>query len=39
MNQQPGPVKENRARRDGFAALAAFLLAAALIVMVINHFV
>jgi hypothetical protein len=39
MNQQPEPVKENKARRDGFAALAAFVLAGALIAMVINHFI
>jgi hypothetical protein len=39
MNQQPEPPEDNRARRDGLAALAAVLLAAALIAMVINHFV
>jgi hypothetical protein len=39
MKQQPEPAEENRAGRDGLAALAAVLLAAALIAMVINHFV
>ncbi len=39
MNQQPQPAAKNRAKRDGFAALAVVILAAALIAMVINHFV
>ena len=39
MNQQPEPVKDNKAMRDGLAALAAFLVAGALIAMVINHFI
>jgi len=39
MNEQPEPGENNRAMRDGFAALAALLLAAGLIAMVINHFV
>ena len=40
MNQQTEPGKEkNNARRDGLAAVAAFLLAAGLITMVITHFV
>lgn len=39
MNQQPEPEAKNRATRDGFAALAVVALAAALIAMVINHFV
>ena len=39
MNQQPDPAARNRAKRDGFAALAVVILAAALIAMVINHFV
>lgn len=38
MNQQHEPIKENKVMRDGFAALAAFLIAGALIAMVINHF-
>jgi hypothetical protein len=39
MNEQPEPAEENRAMRDGLAAVAALLLAAVLITMVINHFV
>jgi len=40
MNQPPPePAHRNNARRDGFAALAAFALAAGLIFMVIHHFV
>ena len=39
MNQQPEPATKNRTKRDGFAALAIVILAAALIAMVINHFV
>lgn len=40
MSQPTEPVNENNnARRDGLAALAAFVIAAALITMVITHFV
>ena len=40
MSQPTEPVNENNnARRDGLAALAAFAIAAALITMVITHFV
>jgi hypothetical protein len=39
MNEQPDPAVKNRAKRDGFAALAVVILAAGLIAMVINHFV
>jgi hypothetical protein len=39
MNEEPEPGEPNRARTDGFAALAAVLLAAVLITMVIKHFV
>ncbi|MEO6494125.1 MAG: hypothetical protein ABIP99_14950 [Ilumatobacteraceae bacterium] len=35
----PEPVENNRASRDGLAAVAALLLAAGLIAMVITHFV
>ncbi len=39
MDQQPHSGEQDRASRDGLAALAAVILAAALIVMAINHFV
>ena len=39
MDEQPEAGGPNKARTDGFAALAAVLLAAVLITMVINHFV
>ena len=38
MDDQPEPGQPNRAMRDGYAALAALLLTAALIAMVIYHF-
>lgn len=37
MRQQPEPVKNNKARNDGLAAVSAFILAGFLIAMVINH--
>lgn len=37
MSQQPEPVKNNKARNDGLAAVSAFILAGFLIAMVINH--
>lgn len=38
MNETPEFDRPNKARTDGFAALAAILLAAVLITMVIKHF-
>ena len=39
MNQPSGPRTRNRVARDGLAALAAVLLAAALVAVVVSHFV
>jgi hypothetical protein len=39
MSEQPPPSRRNQVARDGLAAMVIVLIATALIVTVVNHFV